>query len=64
MTHKEDKECIVCNRTDGHVPLTHFTFMGTDFWICSQHIPIIIHEPSKLIGLLPEADKIPPAEDI
>ncbi len=58
------KECIVCKRDEQQVPVTQFDYMGTRFWICSQHIPIIIHEPSKLIGLLPDADKINPAEDI
>ena len=59
-----NKECIVCKRDEQQIPLTQFDYMGTQFWICSQHIPVIIHEPSKLIGLLPEAEKINPSEDI
>ncbi len=30
--------------------------MDKNYWICPQHIPILIHDPSKLAGKLPGAE--------
>ena len=56
MEHK--KECLVCKRDPNAMPLTRFYYQESDFYICAQHIPILIHDPQKLIGLLPDADKL------
>ncbi|MBN2667709.1 MAG: hypothetical protein JXR60_00655 [Bacteroidales bacterium] len=53
-----DKKCIVCGKTHEEIPITKFKFKSVKFYICSQHIPVLIHEPQKLIGLLPDADGI------
>ncbi len=50
------KECIVCKKTHQEIPLTNFEYMDSQFFICPQHIPILIHSPHKLVGLLPGAD--------
>ena len=52
------KECLVCKRDPNAMPLTRFYYQESDFYICAQHIPILIHDPQKLIGLLPDADKL------
>jgi len=54
----ENKKCIVCEKTVKEVPLTQFDFKETKFWICPQHIPILIHSPHKLANLLPGSDKL------
>ncbi len=51
------KECIVCKKSHNEIPLTSFIFKETEFWICPQHIPILIHSPQKLADLLPGADQ-------
>lgn len=54
------KECIFCKQDDNQVPLVQLTFMNNSYWICPQHIPILIHEPQKLAGMLPgAADMLP-----
>jgi hypothetical protein len=53
----EDKKCIVCGKTKEEIPVTEFVYKDQTFWICPQHIPVLIHDPQKLVGLLPDADK-------
>ena len=50
--------CIYCERTNDAVPLISIEFKGQALKICSQHLPILIHNPSELI------DKLPGAEDL
>jgi hypothetical protein len=52
-----NKKCIICKRDENDIPLTKFDYKNTSFWICPQHIPVIIHDPTQLVGLLPDADK-------
>jgi len=54
-------ECISCNRGDQETPLIKLTFQSTNYWICPQHMPLLIHNPAQLIGKLPGADKLKPA---
>jgi len=54
----QEKKCIICSKNKEQVPLLKFDFKNTHFWICSQHIPVIIHDPTQLEGLLPDADKL------
>ena len=48
--------CLYCERNDDQVPLLALKYQGEDFWICPQHLPILIHKPAQL------ADKLPGAE--
>ena len=52
----QEKVCLVCKRTSQEIPLTSFDYQNITFWICPQHIPILIHSPQKLADLLPGAD--------
>jgi len=53
----EDKKCIICGKTHLEIPLTQFDYKTTNFWICPQHIPVLIHDPHKMADLLPGADR-------
>jgi len=52
---EQNKECVFCKKDDNQVPLVQLSFMNNSYWICPQHIPILIHEPQKLAGMLPGA---------
>lgn len=54
--------CLVCRKTSAEVPLLSFRYKGSDLWICPQHLPILIHDPTKLAGLLPGAENFEPAD--
>ncbi len=54
----EKPTCLFCGRNFDEVPLINVKFQAKDYWICPQHFPILIHEPEKLAGKLPGAEKL------
>lgn len=64
MTHGSGAPagCLVCRRTSADVPLVAFRYRGSDLWICPQHLPVLIHDPTKLVGLLPGAEDLRSAD--
>jgi hypothetical protein len=58
-----DREtCVYCRRDDHQVPLLRLSFRGAAISICPQHLPILIHDPGRLAGVLPGAEDLAPAE--
>ena len=53
-----NKKCIVCKKSSNETPVTKFDYQESEFYICPQHIPVLIHNPQELIGLLDGADKL------
>ena len=53
-----EKKCLVCCRDEEMIPLVELTFRGMKYHICPQHIPVLIHEPNKLEGMLPDAENM------
>jgi hypothetical protein len=43
-------------------PLIALTYRGGSYWICPQHLPILIHDPARLSGRLPGAEDLRPAD--
>ena len=58
----KDRICVLCRRDQESVPLIAVHFKSHDFWICSQHLPVLIHDPGQLAGSLPGAEGLSPAE--
>lgn len=58
MNQKIEKNCVFCGASHNDVPVTRFEYKESEFYICPQHIPVLIHDPQKLIGLIPDADKL------
>lgn len=54
--------CIACGRPDHEVPLIAFVFQGHARHICTQHLPVLIHDPSRLAAMLPGADALEAAD--
>lgn len=54
--------CLVCQRSSEEIPLIAFQYKGSDQWICPQHLPVLIHDPGKLAGLLPGAENFKAAD--
>ena len=57
-----DHKCIACGRDADTTPLISLEYRQSHFWICPQHLPVLIHDPSQLIGKLPGAENLSPAE--
>jgi hypothetical protein len=54
--------CIQCGRDDSLVPLVVINYQASEYRICTEHFPILIHHPHELTGKIPDADKINPAD--
>ncbi|WP_036820689.1 hypothetical protein [Polaribacter sp. Hel1_85] len=52
------KSCLVCKKSSTETPVTKFYYQESEFYICPQHIPVLIHKPHELEGLLDGADKL------
>lgn len=59
---QETTRCIACNRTQEEVPLITIAFRAKTYNICPQHLPILIHNPQRLTGLLPGAEGLEAAD--
>jgi hypothetical protein len=57
MTENQSK-CIHCERTSDEVPLLTLNYAGKEYFICSQHLPVLIHKPHELIDKLPGASNL------
>ena len=53
-----DKACLVCEKSSSETPVTKFYYQESEFYICPQHMPVLIHNPQELIGLLDGVDKL------
>jgi hypothetical protein len=62
MPENQTPHCIHCGRDDSQVPLLVLLYKGSQFQICSEHLPILLHNPAKLSGKLAGADSLLPAE--
>jgi len=54
--------CLVCKQSSAQIPLIPFQYRGSDLWICPQHLPVLIHDPTKLAGILPGAEEMRAAD--
>lgn len=57
-----DLACVYCGRGDDEVPLILFRYRGAERRICSQHLPVLIHDPGQLAGKMSGAETLSPAE--
>ena len=56
------QQCLFCDRDEHQVPLISLRYQGSELRICPQHLPLLIHEPARLIGKLPGAEHLKPAD--
>ena len=52
--------CLNCERSETDIPLVALRYGGEEQWICSQCLPLLIHQPERLTGKLAGADTITP----
>ena len=63
MSNADDtKQCLACSRGPNEVPLVALHYRDSDIWICPQHLPLLIHDPQQLVGMLPGAEDLAPAD--
>jgi hypothetical protein len=54
--------CLACGRSQTEIPLITLSYQDRSFHICPQHLPMLIHNPQLLVGKLPGAEDMSPAE--
>jgi hypothetical protein len=54
--------CIYCDCNSEQVPLISWQFQGNQYWICPQHLPILIHKPANLADKVPGLERLGPPE--
>ncbi len=59
---KTEIVCLACGRDKQEIPLLALEYRESQLWICPQHLPVLIHDPQQLVGRLPGAERLSPAE--
>jgi hypothetical protein len=52
--------CLVCGQDSSKAPLLNFAYKDQEYWICAQHLPVLIHSPAELADRLPGVETLPP----
>ena len=53
MTNKETTlTCFNCDRSEVEIPLVSLRYAGSEKWVCSQCLPVLIHHPDRIAGKL------------
>jgi hypothetical protein len=50
--------CLYCGVGSEAAPLVTLQYQGQQIYICTQHFPILIHNPQELAGKLPGAEHL------
>jgi hypothetical protein len=56
---QDELKCMVCQESSGQIPLIALIYRGEQYYVCPQHLPVLIHRPQALVGILPGAEKFP-----
>lgn len=59
---KDRTTCLACGRGSDVVPLLSLEYRGASLRICPEHLPVLIHEPQRLVGRLAGAEDLRPAD--
>jgi hypothetical protein len=63
VTHEStERQCLACKRDSQATPLVQLFYRESEIWICPQHLPMLIHDPASLVGMLPGAENLSPAD--
>ena len=52
--------CFYCKITEQEVPLIHLVYRDESLFICPQHLPLLIHKPEQLAGILGGMESVNP----
>ena len=55
---KKKPACVLCGKSDKELPLIKLSYNSTDYFLCPEHMPMLIHEPTALVGKLPGAENM------
>lgn len=44
--------CFNCQRGEAEVPITTWRYQGSNIWVCSQCLPLLIHKLEQVVDVL------------
>ena len=50
-------KCVLCEKTSEEIPLIPFEYKGEHFYVCTAHLPSLLHKPEIFAGKLADAGK-------
>ncbi len=62
MSEGTKSKCLACDQDSDAIPLLTIEYQGKQLWICPQHLPVLIHDPTQLTGKLAGAENLKPAD--
>jgi hypothetical protein len=58
MSDNSEKTCVMCQKSDKQIPLLQMSYNSKAYYICPEHMPLLIHQPDKLVGIIPGAENM------
>lgn len=58
MIEQTKKQCVLCGLDYETVPLISLQYQDETYYICPQHLPVLIHNPQMLVGKLPGVENL------
>ncbi len=55
---KSTPSCVLCDKPDTEVPLIQLSYNNKAYYLCAEHMPMLIHKPAALVGKLPGAENM------
>ena len=53
--------CLNCNRSETKTPLVNLRYAGKESWICTQCLPLLIHQPEQIADKIAAAGQTSPS---
>ena len=48
-------KCLLCDLSSQEVPLIAFEYQGDKYYVCTGHLPTLLHKPEQFAGKLKDA---------
>ena len=58
MNDEKNRHCVLCSKPDTELPLIKLSYKSGDYYICPEHMPMLIHKPESLVGKMPGAENM------
>lgn len=50
--------CVLCGKADTELPLIRLSYNSVEYFLCPEHMPMLIHHPDTLVGKIPGAENM------
>lgn len=58
MPNNDNPTCVLCGKKDSDLPLIKLSYNKNDYYVCPEHMPMLIHNPEALVGQMPGAENM------